>query len=99
MAADRPYEAFLTMIERNLNQIGPGPQFDHMFNVESGVRQALGYCAPDKTLRAAADHLCAEARRAAGGHEHDSRRAFEAFKQALARSRPSGRDGDIGSAP
>ncbi len=97
MTAEQPYEAFLAMIERNLSQVGPGPQFDHMFNVESGVRQALGYCAPDKTLRAAADHLCAEARKAAGGHENDGRRAFEAFKQALAQSRLSGRAGDIGS--
>ena len=97
MTADRPYEAFLAMIERNLNQVGPGPRFDHMFNVESGVRQALGYCEPNRTLRAAADHLCAEARKAAGGCEHDSHRALEAFKQALAQSRPSGRSGDIGS--
>ena len=97
MEIARPYEQFLAMIERNLNQVGPGPQFDHLHNVESGIRNVLGSCGPDKTLWAAADHLCAEARKAAAGGEHDSHRAFEAFKQALAQCQLSGGAGDIGS--
>ena len=87
MTAEQPYAGFLTMIERNLSQVGPGPEMEHMFNVEAGIQRVLGCCGPERTLQAAADHLCAEVRKAAGGHEHDSQRAFEAFKQALAQSR------------
>ena len=87
MTADRPYEAFLAMIERNLNQVAPGPEIEHMFNVEAGIQKVLGCCEPDKALQAAADHLWAETRKAAGGCEHDGHRALEAFKQALVQSR------------
>ena len=87
MNAAQPYEGFLTMIERNLNQVAPGPEIEHMFNVETGIQRVLGCCEPDRALQAAADHLWAETRKAAGGCEHDARRALEAFKQVLAQSR------------
>ena len=87
MNAAQPYEGFLTVIERNLSQVGPGPEIEHMFNVEAGIQRVLGCCEPDRALQAAADQLWAETRKAAGGCEHDGRRALEAFKQALVQSR------------
>ncbi len=98
MSDERPYDTFLAMIERNMSRAGPGRRIEHMFNVETGIRHVLSYCEPDQTIRSAADHLFDEVRKAVAGSEHDSQRAFEAFKEALAQSRPSSRAQDLGLA-
>ncbi len=87
MTTVQSYENFLAMIERNLSQVGPGIEIEHMFNVDAGIQRVLGCCEPDRTLQTTADHFRTEVRKAAGGHEHENQRAFEAFKQALAQAR------------